>query len=104
MTIIIKAIGKERSQELHSLCNEYLMRSKWAIKVYEHEVHKAGATQNIQFLEEKFLLEKIPLNSYIYVLDSSGVQLSSLEFAHHLVNNRTNFNNIYFLIGGAFGL
>lgn len=104
MEIVIKALGKEKSKEIIQLTREYLMRTRWRISIIEHELNK-NLSENEQKLQEgKWLISNIPDNTFIYVLDERGKQNTSHEFAESLVKNQSIYKNIYFLIGGAFGL
>ena len=104
MEIVIKALGKEKSREIKQLAQEYLIRTRWHISVIEHELNK-NLSENEQKLQEgKWLMSNIPDNTFIYVLDEKGKQYTSHEFSGALVKNQSIYKNIYFLIGGAFGL
>ncbi len=104
MEIIIKAIGKEKSQEVKQLTKDYLVRTKWQITTIEHELTKTLSENEQKSHEGKWLINNVNENSFVYVLDERGQQFTSREFSEHLVDKMANNKNTYFLIGGAFGL
>lgn len=104
MEIIIRAIGKERSNLYLDAKDEYLKRTRWGIKIKEIESVKNLPTELIKEKEGKLLLAEIPSGSLIISLDERGKQLNSELFAKWIEGKLSKCGRIYFLIGGAFGL
>ena len=104
MEIIIRAIGKERSKLYLDAKDEYLKRTRWKVKIEEIEPVKDLPVELIKEKEGELLLAKIPTGSLIISLDERGKQLKSEPFAKWLEERLSGYSQIYFLIGGAFGL
>ena len=98
MKITILAIGKcKRSSPEAAIISEYIKRSSWQITIKE----KDNSTKDE---EAKFLIDNIPHNSKVIVLDERGVNIKSTELADKIASWQLNgVSEICFLIGGADG-
>jgi 23S rRNA (pseudouridine1915-N3)-methyltransferase len=98
MKVQIIAIGKcRRGSPEFMLIEEYKKRLPWTLSVKEHD----NATQNE---EARFLLESLPKDAKVVVLDERGVNMSSPELAEKVGDWMLNgCSEICFLIGGADG-
>jgi len=90
MKIVIVLEFKLKNESYINLLNEYISRIKWYAP--------------IEVIETKSVIAFLNKETYNILLDRSGKEFSSLEFADFLSKLllRTN-KNIYFFIGGAEG-
>lgn len=106
--ITILAVGKIKEKYLTDLINEYQKRitkyHKINIVELEDETNKQ-AEELIINKESKRILEHIPTNSYVVLLDLKGHMLDSVELASKIQNIFTyESSNITFIIGGSCGV
>lgn len=112
-TLRILFVGNLKEGYLVSGVQEYAKRLKpyfdleW-VEVAEEICRKKPSDadiQRIQIEEGKRLLSKIPERAAVYVLDQSGIQLSSEEFAS-LIDRQLTYQSeaLVFVIGGSWGL
>ena len=108
MKINICAIGRIKSSPEADIVNDYVDRFErigkhiglGPVKVIEKETKKSGILS-----EGKVLLDSIPNNSIICILDEKGADLDSVAFARKLEYWRDNLNlDLSLVIGGAGGL
>lgn len=97
MTVKIVCFGKVKESYLAEMLEAYLKRLKHYLKIEYAELNDTPRAQ------EAFLNQIVP-GEQIILLDETGREYSSVEFATFL---RKKFNssgsNITFLIGGAYG-
>ena len=108
MTIRIIIPGK-LSLYLKNVYNNYIDKLKRFVKIEVIFVQLGGNlnkenTSSIINKEEKNILEKIPKESYIVLLDVKGQQKSSMELAGIIEKNMNHSKNITFIIGGPCGI
>ena len=96
--IQIHAIGKEKSQEMLALSNEYIKRLPW--KIETTEVATKGL---IKDQEADKLLKNVGAGFLKIALDENGSSYYSVKFANLLENTMHEGQNAAFLIGGANG-
>ncbi|MBR6409198.1 MAG: 23S rRNA (pseudouridine(1915)-N(3))-methyltransferase RlmH [Alphaproteobacteria bacterium] len=98
MKIHILAIGKcKKGSPEDMLIKEYQKRMSWDLIIKEKD-------NDTQEKEAKFLIENIPNNAKVVVLDERGENMKSLELAEKIGNWQLNgVSDICFLIGGADG-
>jgi 23S rRNA (pseudouridine1915-N3)-methyltransferase len=99
--IKIIAIGKDKSQELNKLIQEYLKRTKWKISIVEVIPTKTLPPEQQKTYEAGLIIEKLDPKNFTIVLDDKGETPTSIEFAN--IIDRIP-KNITFIIGGASGL
>ena len=98
MKIHILAIGKcKKGSPEDMLIKEYQKRMSWDLIIKEKD-------NDVQEKEAKFLIENIPNNAKVVVLDERGENMKSLELAEKIGSWQLNgVSDICFLIGGADG-
>ena len=101
MKIKIVTIGKLKEKFLTEGVNEYLKRIKPFAKIEIAEIPECKTIDE----EGQKLLSQILRESIKIVLDVSGVEMTSEDFAKKIATlNLHGVSNITFIIGGAFGL
>ncbi len=98
MRIYILAIGKCKHGSPEDLIiKEYQKRLNWDLIIKEKD-------NDSQEKEAKFLIENIPNNAKVVVLDERGENMKSLEFAEKIGDwQLEGVSDVCFLIGGADG-
>ncbi|HBC32572.1 MAG TPA: 23S rRNA (pseudouridine(1915)-N(3))-methyltransferase RlmH [Clostridiales bacterium] len=113
MKITIISVGKIKEKFFTEAIKEYSKRLSKYCKLIEEIVPDEKADENfspaeieqVKQKEGQKILNKIPKNSYIIVLDINGVQLSSEDFAKKLNTlGIEGISDITFIIGGSNGL
>lgn len=101
MKIKIIAVGRLKASPLRDLCDEYIKRINWPVKLEEIDSPKAATSA----IEAPLILKHIPDNAFVVALDERGKTFSSPDFAAKIENWRDQApaNEIIFLIGGADG-
>jgi len=101
MKIKIIVVGRLKASPLRDLCDEYIKRLNWPVKLEEIDSPKAATAA----IEAPLILKHIPDNAFVIALDERGQSFSSPDFAARLENWRDQApgNEIIFLIGGADG-
>ena len=108
MAITIICVGKIKENYIKEGIEDYEKRIKKytkfnIIEVKEEDCNKDS--KNAVLTEGRYILEKLPKNSYIITMDIQGKQLSSIELADKIENIYTNNSSeITFIIGGSMGL
>ena len=101
MKITLVVVGKLKEKFLVAGVEEYLKRLKKFAAVYVREVSEQRTVAE----EGQKLLSLVPPNSWLCVLDVSGVPLTSEDFAKKIAAlNLGGVSNLTFAIGGAFGV
>lgn len=97
-------IGRLKKGAHLDLCNDYTNRLTTPVIIHEGE-SKITTESAQKSDEEKYLLSKIPKDSYCFILDEHGKALKSLDFAKKLEDlNVQGHSHFAFIIGGATGL
>lgn len=101
MKITLLAVGKLKEKFLVAGVDEYLKRLKKFARVEVHEVSECRTLDE----EGQKILSLVPPNSWLCVLDVSGAELTSENFAEKISALALDgVSNLIFAIGGAFGL
>ena len=111
MRITIGAVGKLRSGPEKDLIEHYRTALKatgpqagmTGLSILEVDDRKSAKGTGTPDLASKALLQKIPKNSFMVVMDETGQALKSEAFAASLESWAQNHRDIVFLIGGADG-
>ncbi|MGB1360610.1 MAG: 23S rRNA (pseudouridine(1915)-N(3))-methyltransferase RlmH [Alphaproteobacteria bacterium] len=97
----IIAIGKIKNSPELELCNRYIQRCQTPINIIELEEKKPLPEDKLKSKEAELILSKIPDNAVVVALDETGKSFTSPELSQKI----NEFDgDIYFVIGGAFGL
>lgn len=101
MKIKIIAVGRLKNSPLRDLCDEYIKRLGWPVRIEEIDSPKAATAA----IEAPLILKHIPENAFVVALDERGESFSSPAFAEKLSRWRDMApgNEIVLLIGGADG-
>lgn len=104
MKIKIIAVGKENSKLAEEFSKEYIKRMPWKVEVIEVEPSKKKSVDEMKMQEASLIMAKSKSSSYKILMDETGVNLTSEEFAEHINKIASNGNSeIEFWIGGANG-
>ncbi len=106
MQINIIAIGKfKNSSPNKQLFCDYIKKIKCKIKLIEVESKNSGSVSEVKKKEAELIIKNIPKNSKIILLDETGTNLTSKEFAKIIQNfQNQSTQNLSFIIGGANGV
>ncbi len=100
-------VDKTRSKLWQAAEAEYLNRLghfvKYEIKIIP-PVKNKNPEECLRLESQKIITSASRSDSYLVVLEKSGVNISSTELAHRLDSWQMQGQNITFIIGGAFGL
>ena len=101
MKINLIVVGKLKEKFLTDGVAEYLKRIKKFATIEVREVSECRTVEE----EGQKILSQVPQNSWLCVLDVSGAELSSEDFAKKISELiLKGISNLTFVIGGAFGL
>lgn len=106
MQLHLLAVGKLRPA-FREACDEYLRRLRRVVNVSEREVREAGRAGSItqqRDEEGKRLLEALPENTDVTLLDLDGASWSSTAVAEQLQEWRLRGRDHALVIGGAVGV
>ncbi len=96
-------VGKLKKGSWFDLQEEYCQRLRWNLTIHEVE-SKISDEKEQQKEEQRLVLAKLDLDSFIVVLDERGNGLRSLDFAQTIQKlQNTGIDKMTFLIGGAMG-
>lgn len=104
MKFNIIAIGKMKSSPELDIAKKYIKRCSIPINIIELETKKTLLENQIKKAEADLTLSKISNNDILIALDETGTTFSSEKFSEKIKTLTANGQNIYFVIGGAFGL
>ncbi|WP_326909730.1 23S rRNA (pseudouridine(1915)-N(3))-methyltransferase RlmH [Sedimentibacter sp. MB31-C6] len=113
MKLTIISVGKIKEKFFSDAIKEYTKRLSKYCKLIEEIIQDERADENfshseieqVKIKEGNKILNKIPKNSYVVVLDVKGKQLSSEELADKINTLGIDGNSdITFIIGGSNGL
>ena len=101
MKINLIVVGKLKEKFLVDGVAEYFKRLKKFSRLEVREVPECRTVEE----EGQKILSLVPKDSWLCVLDVSGAELSSEDFAKKIAAlNLSGVSNLTFAIGGAFGL
>jgi 23S rRNA (pseudouridine1915-N3)-methyltransferase len=101
MQISIITIGKTRSKEIQSLCDDFENRiKKFKIQNLVLKAHGDDVLKEQAEIENKL---KDFQNSSIYLLSEWGKQFTSKQFSSKVQGHYENSEKLVFIIGGASG-
>jgi 23S rRNA (pseudouridine1915-N3)-methyltransferase len=97
----IIAVGRLKPSPMRELCDEYLKRITWTLRLDEIEAPKSSTPAQ----EAGLILSRLPKTPFIIALDERGESLDSLTFAKkiNVWNDQSPGSEMTFLIGGAGG-
>lgn len=110
MQITLLAVGKCRQAGFREAAEDYARRLKHYAAYEEIDVREARAAahvpiEDVRRREGERLLEAVPANAHVVVLDPTGRPCTSEAFARRLSDLAlAGKSRLAFLIGGAFGL
>ena len=105
MRITIAAVGRLRKGPAHELCQTYLRRIDWPVRVIEVEVPHQRETSVRRKREGERLLRAINEAERVIMLDERGESVASTDFARRLGTWADDgVREIAFVLGGADGL
>lgn len=113
MKLTIISVGKIKEKFFSDAIKEYTKRLSKYCKLIEEIIQDERSDENfshseieqVKIKEGNKILNKIPKNSYVVVLDVKGKQLSSEELADKINTLGIDGNSdITFIIGGSNGL
>ena len=101
MKITLIAVGKLKEKFLVAGVAEYVKRLRKFARIEVGEVPECRTLEE----EGRRILSMVPPNSWLCVLDVSGVELSSEDFANKIAAlTLDGVSDLTFAIGGAFGV
>ena len=104
MKIFIFAQGKLKPNTPEAqLIKFYAQQCTYPITVREFEEKRNLPPAQLKRAESQKMLEALPENAYVVVLDERGVSMSSVQLADKLQQKMQTAACLVFCIGGAFG-
>ena len=109
MNIIVLAVGNKMPRWVDEAVQEYAKRFgrdvQYTLKEIKPEKRGAGvnAAQGMA-AEEKRILEALPDNAFLVVLDEHGKAPTSVELAQYMQRWQQDGEHVCFVIGGADGM
>ena len=113
MKITIISVGKIKEKFFIDAINEYTKRLSKFCKLTEEVIpderaddsYSQAEIEQVKTREGIKIINSIPKNSYVIIMDIKGKQLSSEELAEKISNLGVNgISDITFVIGGSNGL
>jgi 23S rRNA (pseudouridine1915-N3)-methyltransferase len=105
MKISIIAVGKIGRSPEHELVERYKTRLQTPLQIIEVEERRPIKGNERKLREGELLLNAIPQNAYLIILDEKGRGLSSVEFSKKMSYIQDQgWSDIAFIIGGSEGL
>ena len=97
-------IGKTKDKNWRALQDEYLQRLSHFVKFDVFEI-KESQPHETREIEGKRIVETIPANAFVVLLDVIGKQFSSNELAQEIENwQNRSLREVIFIIGGQDGV
>lgn len=95
-----------KKNELLAWEKEYLKRINFRCKCELIPLNQAGIADidKVKEVEAKNFLSKIDDKSFLIAFDENGIEKNSVDFAQWFERKREVFDEIIFVIGGAYGL
>ena len=109
MNITVLAVGNKMPRWVDEAVQEYAKRFgrdvQYTLKEIKPEKRGAGvnAAQGMA-AEEKRIVEALPDNAFLVVLDERGKAPTSVELAQYMQRWQQDGEHVYFVIGGADGM
>jgi len=109
MKISLWYIGKNKQDFIKDGISFYQKKlvhyTKFELKEFDKiKVGKNDSPQLHKKIEAAYLLDKVPANAFLVLLDEKGKTYDSVRFSKYLEKQITNSSkDIIFLIGGAYG-
>lgn len=108
MKISIIAAGNKMPAWVDSCCKEYIQRLPHEMDVSIREVaiekrRKSQSVEKLRQLETQRLIESVPANDLVVVLDEKGQAVTTQKLAAKLKDWQIEARNVSFLIGGPDG-
>ena len=109
MNITVLAVGNKMPRWVDEAVQEYAKRFgrdvQYTLKEIKPEKRGAGvnAAQGMA-AEEKRILEALPDNAFLVVLDERGKAPTSVELAQYMQRGQQDGEHVCFVIGGADGM
>ena len=109
MNITVLAVGNKMPRWVDEAVQEYAKRFgrdvQYTLKEIKPEKRGAGvnAAQGMA-AEEKLILEALPDNAFLVVLDERGKAPTSVELAQYMQRWQQDGEHVCFVIGGADGM
>ena len=109
MKIQIIQVGKTKDCFIEEGIKEFSKRLQQFCSLEISTLKSAGAgssmpREKIVSEESVKILQIIPKNAFVVVLDEKGKQMSSVEFSEMIGRGKDGGKTLVFVIGGAFGL
>ena len=104
MQVIIAAIGRDRAGPTRDLFEDYCRRSPWPIRLVEIAPRSSQPTERRVREEGDRLLQAVPPDAVLVVLDETGRQLDSAGLARRIARWQEQRGTLAFVIGGPDGL
>jgi len=101
MKFEIISVGRlKNGSPLHLVLQDYIKQLKNSVKITEIDERrfKEKSQQNQE------IINRMPSESFVIVLDETGAEISSRDFATLIQKKRETATDICFIIGGADGL
>lgn len=102
MRLQIIAIGKMKSGALKELFDDYSRRLTCSFFLRELESKTKGSAEEIKLDEQNLILDALPRDACVVLLDERGEDLSSDALA--FVIKHAPHENVVFVVGGAYGV
>jgi 23S rRNA (pseudouridine1915-N3)-methyltransferase len=102
--ITIISIGKFKEPFEKQFFEHYSKRIRNELSLIEIQPKKTLPTKSQKEYEAELIKSKITLGSYVISMDENGKILTSNDFASQMNDAHISHDNIFFIIGGAYGL
>jgi len=105
----IICLGKTKQKFIKDGIDEYQKRISKYVKLdwlILPDVKLTGnnTIENIKEQEAEIIIKKLPLSSFIIVLDETGKEFSSVKIAKFIENKLNTKKEVIYIIGGVYGL
>ena len=105
----IICLGKTKQNFIEDGIKEYQKRISKYIKLDwqilpDVKLTSSNTIEIVKNREAEILAKKLPMSSFIIVLDGTGEEFSSVKIAKFLENKLNTEKEIIFIIGGVYGL
>ncbi len=109
MKMKIICLGKTKQKFIEDGIKEYQKRISKYIKLDwqllpDVKLTSSNTIEIVKNREAEILAKKLPMSSFIIVLDGTGEEFSSVKIAKFLENKLNTEKDIIFIIGGVYGL
>jgi 23S rRNA (pseudouridine1915-N3)-methyltransferase len=104
MQVIIAAIGRDRAGPTRDLFDDYCRRAPWPVRLVEIAPRSSQPTERRLREEGDRLLQAVPPDAVLVVLDETGRQLDSAGLARRIARWQEQHGTLAFVIGGPDGL